>query len=121
MSPVTRRVRHLAALVAIAGLLFSQMAVSAFACPMIGASAAVVESPCDEAMKANANLCDQHCEYGQASVETSKSPSPPADLAGPVFRIRATAPEQPRQLVDASRVSASGPAPPLSRFTVLRI
>lgn len=108
-------------MVAIVGLVFAQMAISAFACPVIGASIAVAGSPCDEAMSVNANLCDQHCEYGQASFDSAKSPTTPAALAGAFLRVGALVPEQSRGLGIESRISAAGPAPPLTRFTVLRI
>lgn len=117
---MNRRSRLLAAVVAIVGLLFAQMAVSAFVCPVIGGNVVVAESPCDEAMSVNANLCDQHCEYGQASFESAKSPATPAALAGAFLRVDVLVPEQ-MGLRSESRISAAGPAPPLIRFTVLRI
>lgn len=121
MPLVNRRSRLFAALVAIVGLLFAQMAISAFSCPQMGGNAAVAESGCDEAMVVNANLCEQHCEYGQASFESAKSPASPPALAGPFLRVHALVAEQPRGQAIESRHSPAGPAPPLIRFTVLRI
>jgi len=118
---MTRRSRIATAVVAAAMLLFSQLAVSAFACPMDAPAQASAQAGCDEAMM-NANLCERHCDYGSASFEPAKplQASPVAlvaclritlaDVAG--FAIAAPSPR-----------TAPGPAPPspFQRFTVLRI
>src|SRR6186997_1175294 len=63
---MARRTRLLASMIAIVALLFAQFAVSAYACPMTGMGA-------DTEM--NANLCERHCDYGNASLDQAKSPS----------------------------------------------
>jgi hypothetical protein len=77
MSSLLRRIAALAALFA---LLFAQLAVSAYACPMQSAApmrAAAEASqagdatalPCEMAL-ATPNLCDRHCDYDAAAVGT---------------------------------------------------
>jgi hypothetical protein len=120
MASMTTRARIFVALVAAATLLFSQLAISAYACPM---DAAPVEAADDcHELVTNASLCQGHCDYGSASFEIAKPIQAPAAALVSFLRVepadvhgsRAPAP---------SRHAASGPArpPPLSRFTVLRI
>lgn len=112
---MVRRTRFIAALIAGVALLFAQLAVSAYACPMTGTSA-------DTEM--NASLCERHCDYGNASLDQAKSPAGVA-LADPgVMRIPVAAlPPQPQVTARTLRATwpAAGPAPPLIRSTVLRI
>lgn len=122
MAPMTSRIRILTALVAAATLLFAELAVSAYACPMEAQTRAVAgQADCDE-MAVNANLCDRHCEYGSASCEIAK-PAPVFAVASHVF-LRVAVPDVSAAIVPApSPHVAPGPAPPapLDRFTVLRI
>ena len=108
-----RSTRFLAAILAAAGLLFSQLAVSAYSCMAMGMQA-------EEAFDSG-NLCERHCNYGSASLDAAQpwSPLPPA--AAPVIRVVPL--EVPVVAVEALRGEwpAEGPAPPLIRFTVLRI
>ena len=108
-----RSTRILAAFLAAAGLLFSQLAVSAYSCMAMGMQA---ESAMD-----NENLCERHCNYGSASLDAAQPWSPlPAASAPP---IRIVPMEVPAVAIEALRDEwpAEGPAPPLIRFTVLRI
>ena len=109
-----RRTRFLAALVAVAGLLFAQAAVAMYACSAMGLESAAAFD--------NANLCEQHCNFGEASLDASQPASNPLPVvvaasvrpvATPDAAAAATAPFAPWP--------AEGPAPPLIRFTVLRI
>jgi len=102
-------------MVAIVALLFAQFAVSAYACPMTGMGA-------DTEM--NANLCERHCDYGNASLDQAKSPSGTALAMQSILRIAAaTFSPQPQVTARTLRAAwpAAGPAPPLIRSTVLRI
>lgn len=81
---MTRLIRRIAGLVALAAVLFSQLAVSAYVCPRdLGASQASVAmvgtmDGCDDVV--TANLCDRYCDYGasaagQASIDGSPGPA----------------------------------------------
>jgi hypothetical protein len=112
---IARRTRLFASMIAIAALLFSQFAVSAYACPMMGMGA-------DTEM--NANLCERHCDYGNASLDQAKGSPGMALTVQSIARIAipVLAP-QPQVTARTLRATwlAAGPAPPLIRFTVLRI
>jgi hypothetical protein len=115
------RFRPFAALVAIVAFLFAQAATSAFAC------AGPVPDPVAMAqMKAqmgeDGGLCEKHCATGTVSMELAKpaTAAMPALVAGPV-RIVAVAPLARAVATRAQPLSVAGPAPPLIRFTVLRI
>ena len=112
---IPRRTRLFASIVAIAAVLFAQFAISAYACPMMGMGA-------DAEM--NANLCERHCDYGNASLDQAKSPSGMVVAVQSIERITvATLAPQPQVTARTLRATwpAAGPAPPLIRFTVLRI
>ena len=111
---LARRTRFLAALVAAAGLLFAQAAVAMYACPAMGMEPAAAFD--------NANLCEQHCNFGDASPDAAQ----PASAALPVVvapTVRPLTPAATPALGAAPFAPwpAEGPAPPLIRFTVLRI
>jgi len=104
-----------ASMIAIVALLFAQLAVSAYACPMAGMGA-------DTEM--NANLCERHCDYGNVSLDQAKSPPAMALAVQSIERLAvATLFPQPQVTARTLRAAwpAAGPAPPLIRFTVLRI
>lgn len=112
---IARRTRLFASVIAIAALLFAQFAVSAYACPMMGMGG-------DTEM--NANLCERHCDYGNVSLDQAKSPSAMAVALQSVERLTvAVLFPQPQVTARTPRATwpAAGPAPPLIRFTVLRI
>ena len=112
---IPRRTRLLASMIAIVALLFAQLAVSAYACPMTGMGP-------DSEM--NANLCERHCDYGNASLDQAKSPGAAAVAVQSVARIAPMSlPDQPQVTARTLRATwpATGPAPPLIRSTVLRI
>ena len=121
MGTMSRRNRLLTAVFAAVTLLLSQLAVSAYACPMAAPSHAQAQTHCDEAA-VNVNLCEKHCDYGSASFEVAKPLQ--ASAVALVASLRVALPDACVSTIVArsSRV-APGPAPPppLSRFTVLRI
>lgn len=123
---MTRLTRRIAGLAAIAAMLFSQLAVSAYACPReLGASQASVAiagtmDGCDEAV--TANLCDRHCDYGaSATGHVSIDGSP-----GPAFACVVRAVEPPAapgstgRAVEHRFLLGHSP-PPLTLFGALRI
>jgi hypothetical protein len=118
-----RRHRVLTALLAIAALVFAQLAAAAYACPMLSSpvATAMAEMPCDLEQVGNANLCDNHCKYGSASFDSAKSiaASPLAVDSG--LRMPALHDVAMRFRSIPSPDIAPAASPPLSRFTVLRI
>ena len=117
--------RRLAAWLALAALVFAQLAVSAYACPMAIADPALAETPaggdaqgCPES---NPNLCELHCDYGSSSVSThavvhampdlAPLPWSPAVIAAGFTSLHAAAGVFPR----------SNSPPPAPRPTPLRI
>jgi hypothetical protein len=114
---IPRRIRLLASFAAIAALLFAQLAVSGYACPMMG-----MAPEAETAM--NANLCERHCDYGNVSAEQAKSPASTTIAVQSFVRIALASPASlPQVTARTLRASwpAAGPAPPLIRTTVLRI
>jgi hypothetical protein len=112
---IPRRTRLFASMIAIVALVFSQLAVSAFACPMTGMA---------PDMEMSANLCERHCDYGNASLDQAKGAAGVALAVQGVVRIAAaTLPPQPQVTARTLRATwlAAGPAPPLIGTTVLRI
>ena len=117
-----RSFRIAAALFAAIAFVFAQAAVSAFAC-----AGPVVDPVAMAQMKAamaasEGSLCAQHCEDATISLETAKPGFTAAPSVVPVL-VRISLPEPParRVLSAAAPLSVAGPAPPLIRFTVLRI
>lgn len=131
---LTRTNRRLAAIVGIAALLFSQMAVAAYACPeKAHAGGGAYATAADEMHAAmpgcgerdsnseNVNLCQQHCQAGSQAVQTSPQTLPPAVLASTTV-IELPQPVAASGIVAVSTLpERSTSPPPLLRFGVLRI
>jgi len=117
---MNRLVRRIAALVAIAALAFSQLAVSAYACaqdrPQVHGETSM---PCEEI--GGANLCERHCDYGAAANGTQAAPAAVAiPVATASWRIAPAASLSPTRAW-ARPFERSIERPPLIRFSVLRI
>jgi hypothetical protein len=116
---MNRRIRPLAAWIALFALLFAQLATAAYACPQLVERPAATSSPdCDHDRDVTPNLCERHCADGKVSLDTPKPMAMPdmaATFVRPVLFVAiADAPRaQPRARI------ATGPPP--TRFTVLRI
>lgn len=117
----TRRFVH--SLVVIAALLFSQWVVAAHACAMAApaaaqASAAAHDPCCPE--PAVPNTCEQHCAYGNATLDQPKPVAMLDVTLGPSLAVP-MAPAAPRlERIDRAPPVAPDP-PPSIRFSVLRI
>jgi hypothetical protein len=127
---MTRRPRSLAAVLAAFALVFAQLAVSAHACELRGSpvrsevtthhEGCHEMAPADQA-PATDNVCFEHCQYGDASVDNSPPTPAAVDSAGPVFRL-APVTQAPADLRPAWRLApAAAPPPPAILFGVLRI
>jgi hypothetical protein len=113
--------RPFAAALAIAALLFSQLAASAFACPRDGFASAIktVESHCDQQKP---NLCGKHCEYGAANVNQASPDLAPDILALPLPWRAEAAPVLVVAPAPVARTPRNHPPPPLILlFGALRI
>jgi hypothetical protein len=104
-------------------LLFAQLAVAAYSCPMLDnqdmASGSGV--PCDLEMVDNANLCDNHCKNGSASFESAKTSAASPQAVDSGLRVPSLHALTPRlQAMPSPRITPAT-SPPLVRFSVLRI
>ena len=118
---MSRRFRAVAALFSILAFLFSQGAVSASAC-----AGPVMDPVAMAQMKADmgdeAALCEKHCAGPSLAFEAAK-PMPAAMpvIAAAPMRVVPLAPVASHTPATSAPLSVAGPAPPLIRFTVLRI
>jgi hypothetical protein len=120
---MSRRVRSVAALLALFAFVFANFATAAYACPQLlkmapATAGAVHDGDCDHGANPDPNLCQRHCDDGKVSLETQKTFNPPVMAATfvraveiPILRSNARAPKFARV----------GTGPPPTRFTVLRI
>jgi len=78
---IHRRLRHVAAILALFSVLFSQLAIAAYACPGFAAMAEVASPAmpdmpdCDQSMPAGERsaLCHAHCLQGDQSLDKAAS------------------------------------------------
>ena len=126
---MTFRIRRLAAIFAICALIFTQLTVSAFACPgeaaMSRHSSEQAESMpgCHEMDGKPSPLCPAHCAQGQQSLDKPQAPAvAPAALIGNIS-WRATG--EPRITLDPTlrhaRLAPPPEPPPEIRNCRLRI
>lgn len=107
---MTRTYRAVLALIAAFGVLFAQIAVAAYACPMTFAQKQAMEQPaqdhgcCGDAVNAGEHgLCKAHCSQGKQSLDKRSLTVPdvgasmPA-LAAPGTGLLLVASEAPREL-----------------------
>ena len=115
-----RRLRALAALASILAFLFAQGAMAVYACAGPVDPVATAQMKAD--MGDDGGMCEKHCTTGHVSFELAKpaASAMPAIAAVPL-RIATVAPVILHVPVRALALSVAGPAPPLIRFTVLRI
>ena len=131
----TQTIKRLLAKSVIATVLFMQLAVAAYACPAVEGPANVIATMiadadmhaampgCDMADNGNPNLCLQHCQAGDQSVQTLPHVEVPAFAALPTPLV--IEPVQQRTALGIT-VRSALPArvtspPPLARFGFLRI
>ena len=114
-----RRIRLIAAWLALGAFVFAQLATAAYACPELGERPVAVKmAGCDHEMNQSPNLCERHCDYGNTSLDNPKplaAPDMAVTFARPVLVV--ATPPAPRA-ENRARISTG---PPLTRFTVLRI
>ena len=116
-----RSFRIAVALFAAIAFAFAQGAVSAFAC-----AGPVVDPVAMAQMKADmvveGAMCAQHCDDSVVSLDTAKPGFTATPSVVPVA-VRVALLDRPARFARATAapLSVAGPAPPLIRFTVLRI
>ena len=119
-----RRQRHRRwiALIALLGLLFQQLAMATYVCPVDGRTAATVSAssdeqpPCHQAQATDKARCHAHCHPMTPSADHAATPTVPAAILPPTTWLRAAA-WQPRMCADlavAHEVAARAAAPPLT-------
>lgn len=129
---ITRTSKLFAAIIGIAAVLFTQMAVAAHACTVTTApidfthvsmddAPATTATCCDEPATGNVNLCIQHCQAGSQSVQTTPLQLPAAAIM-PAAIVEPTMPACARDvpILSVTLVRTTSP-PPLLRFGFLRI
>ena len=130
----TQRLKRLFAQASIAAVLFTQLAVAAYACPTLDGPAGVISAAmsvdrhaampnCEMHRAGNPNLCLQHCQAGDQSVQTMPHVAVPAFAA--ISTPAVIEPAQPHSnfgitVLSALPEHATSP-PPLIRFGALRI
>jgi hypothetical protein len=117
-----------AALAATAALVFAQFAVSAHGCPLpptgspgervvhaAGCAHGVPDKPI------NANVCEQHCQYGHASVDGGQSAPITLDAWGAILRVEVSGIVKLATCSSLRSALAAAQPPPAILFGVLRI
>jgi len=117
-----RILRMLAAFAACAAFLLAQSAAAAYACAGPVADP-VAMAQMKAAMEADGGMCEKHCTTGTVSLDVAKpAPSAMPVMAAVTLRVIELPPVASRATsLRAEARSLAGPAPPLIRFTVLRI
>ena len=124
---MTRLVRRVAALLATFALVFAQLAVSAYACPVESAPEVAPSGvlggghlPCADLQ--SPNLCDSHCGYGSSAAGQGASVPLPEFVATPLrWRIAEAGSVTVAARTGDEALLRIEPPPPLILFGVLRI
>ena len=131
---LTRTLKRVIARLSIAAVLLTQFAIVSYACPMpagAGKNMAAVMADdvhagmagCDKGVNNDPNMCLQHCQTGNQSVQTNTDlsvPAAPAAAALVLVEFEQLTSELPRRILFASQERETSP-PPLVRFGTLRI
>jgi hypothetical protein len=108
--------RLVAAMLALVSLLFMQLAVAAYACPMPAHETAAPMADCHGMDRANPTLCQAHAEPVKQSLDKASSPAvQPFIAAAVVFEVAGLEQLMPRSAsVAPSSKPAAGAAPPIA-------
>jgi hypothetical protein len=114
-----RRHRPWIALVALFGLLFQQLALAAFSCPLdrdaTAAAAAASNPPCHQPNTTDKARCHEHCHPLTSSSDHSSPPTVPAAILPPTTWDRTASWQVVTRWNDIDReVVARATAPPLN-------
>ena len=115
-----RHFRLFVALVASLSFLFAQATTAAYSCATVPDPVAMAQMQAE--MGDDGGLCEKHCTTGTVSYDLAKPAASAMPAVAPLaLRVVAIAPVARAAPARTAAFSASGPAPPLIRFTVLRI
>jgi len=109
--------RRLLALIALFALLFQQLAMAAYVCPMAaaGAQSSMENAPCHERGAPDGLRCHTHCHPQAASTDHPPMPTVPAALLPQTTWLRAAAwQSEPLHGVPPCEVTARATAPPIT-------
>ena len=108
--------RLVAAVLALVSLLFMQLAVAAYACPMQAHEMAAPMADCHGMDRVNPTLCQAHAEPVKQSLDKATTPAvQPFVAAAVLFEVVGLDPLMPRSAqVIPSSVPAAGAAPPIA-------
>ena len=130
---LTRAIKRFAACIGIAALLFSQLAVAAYACPIVmnsGEIANVLTAEdmhlsmpgCEESDGGNPNLCLEYSQAGSQAVQSTPQAPLPAVVMTPVAVVDFPQPANHPGIIALSILPERETSPPpLLRFGFLRI
>ena len=130
----TQAFKRLIAKTSVAAVLFTQLAVAAYACPAVDSPAALISAAvagdmqtampgCEMSGSGNSNLCLQHCQTGDQSAQVAPQASILAVAATSALLVIEPALPQAnfRVAVLSALPERETSPPPLIRFGVLRI
>jgi hypothetical protein len=108
--------RLVAAVLALVSLLFMQLAVAAYACPMQAHEMAAPMADCHGMDRVSPTLCQAHAEPVKQSLDKASTPAvQPFVAAAVLFEVVGLDPLMPRSAqVIPSSVPAAGAAPPIA-------
>lgn len=116
--PFRRRHRCWIALIALIGLLFQQLAMAAYVCPIDSADAAtdaaVQMPPCHAPDTSDKSRCHQHCHPLAQTSDHGSAPTVPAALLPATTWLRAPAVVAGNREICAEHIDARSTAPPLT-------
>ena len=130
---ITRSIKRLAARIGIAVLLFAQLAVATYACPVVmnsGETANVMTAEdmhvtmpgCEESGSGNPNLCLEYSQAGSQAVQSTPQAPLPAVVMAPVAVVNLPQPANHPGIIALSMLPERETSPPpLLRFGFLRI
>jgi hypothetical protein len=124
-----RALRKLICHVLIGVFLFAQLAVAGYACPGLGqvpaqaVEAQAMPAGCDQMDRDAANLCAEHCHFGQQSSDTAPMPVAIAPAGALMYTLPVDheAHLAARRLPSADSLLVAAPPPHAILYCVLRI
>ena len=126
--PFRRRHRRWIALIALLGLVFQQLAMAAYACPVEGGGAASAATsqlpPCHLPDTTDKSRCHQHCHPLAQTSDHASAPTVPPALLPPTTWLRAAAfiAADRNAESNACSIDARSTAPPLTiRYCTFQI
>ena len=116
--PFRRRYRCWVALIALLGLLFQQLAMAAYVCPVDGGNAgsdvAAQMPPCHSPDTSDKSRCHQHCHPLAQTSDHASAPTVPAALLPSTTWLRVPAVVAGNHQVRTDNIDARSTAPPLT-------